>query len=459
MDARIWLLCSSVLAWIWIGRLAISDDLKLLQDDAPLSRIAFGSCANESAPQPIWGEVLNFDPQLFIWLGDNIYADRKRPAQLTGKERTYGLWKNAPRFWQASPDEMERKYFQAKNQPGYVELRKKAQVIGTWDDHDYGLDDSGKELSGKDISQKLLLDFLDEPVGSPRRSQEGVYASYTFGPSGKQIKAILLDTRYHRDPIFSDGDMLGEKQWAWLEQQLRGSEAQITIIGSSIQVLANFSATVQPLFYVESWSHFPKERSRLFNLISETNVSGLFFLSGDVHFCEITRYDCGVGYPLYEITSSGLTHAVESTVSPLWSFLIRFAAWITPTTMRVYNSNCRYRSCAYGKENFGTIVVDWDVEPVSITLELRDINGSRVAGTRMLLSQLQAGSSNIKGHPTDLIRHCTLEVDLPWLSKHFLAMFLAMVFMAALCVISLIFLSCLYCLGTLMRNAVKPKLA
>jgi alkaline phosphatase D len=65
-------------------------------------------------------------------------------------------------------------------------------VIGTWDDHDFGLNDAGKELEGKQTSQKLMLDFLDEPLDSPRRRQEGVYTSYTYGPAGKQIKVTCI---------------------------------------------------------------------------------------------------------------------------------------------------------------------------------------------------------------------------------------------------------------------------
>lgn len=31
----------------------------------PLSRIAFGSCANQNKPQPIWGPIVATEPQLF----------------------------------------------------------------------------------------------------------------------------------------------------------------------------------------------------------------------------------------------------------------------------------------------------------------------------------------------------------------------------------------------------------
>lgn len=81
-------------------------------------------------------------------------------------------------------------------------------------------------------------------------------------------------------------------------------------------------------------------------------VSGVIFLSGDVHFCEISRFDCGpVGYPIYDLTSSGLTQAVEELTNPLVAFVIRFAAWFVPNTMRVYNSQCRYKSCVYGMKH------------------------------------------------------------------------------------------------------------
>lgn len=75
---------------------------------------------------------------------------------------------------------------------------------------------------------------------------------------------------------------------------------------------------------------------------------GVIFISGDVHFGEITRYDCATSYPLYDITSSGLTQAVEKAVPWPFRALLRLLAWLTPTTMRVMGPNCRHKSCTYG---------------------------------------------------------------------------------------------------------------
>lgn len=79
--------------------------------------------------QPIWDAIANFHPQIFIWMGDNIYGDSKRPFKIFGPERTIGPWKNIPRFFPSSQEEMEAKYRKAKTSPGYSKLREQAEVL------------------------------------------------------------------------------------------------------------------------------------------------------------------------------------------------------------------------------------------------------------------------------------------------------------------------------------------
>src|SRR5687768_3604593 len=214
-----------------------------------LSRIAFGSCNREDLPQPLWNIIARHEPQLFVWLGDNIYGD------------TYDM------------RVMRRKYARQLRNPAYQRFITRVPIIGTWDDHDYGLNNGGNEFVARDESQRALLDFLGEPQASPRRRQAGVHAAYTYGPADKQIKVILLDTRYHRDRIGSNGTMLGQQQWEWLERELRESKAQIHLVVSSIQVIAEDHR-------FEKWAHFPRERKRLFDLIRNTRAPGVIMVSG-----------------------------------------------------------------------------------------------------------------------------------------------------------------------------------
>jgi len=159
----------------------------------------------------------------------------------------------------------------------------------------------------KQQSQKEFLSFIDEPSESERWKREGIYGSVVVGPVGKQTKIILLDTRYFRDSEdkgLSGGDILGERQWQWLRQELLGSLAQIHILVSGTQVLPHDKP------FLEKWANYPKSYNRLFHVLAETKPAGVVFLSGDIHYAEVMRKDCvGLGYPVYEITSSGLTHS------------------------------------------------------------------------------------------------------------------------------------------------------
>ena len=59
----------------------------------------------------------------------------------------------------------------------------------------------------------------------------------------------------------------------------------------------------------ESWQNFPKELEKLAQVIQRTQAKGVVFLSGDRHIGAIYKSQRGNNYPLYELTSSGMTHA------------------------------------------------------------------------------------------------------------------------------------------------------
>lgn len=217
--------------------------------------LAFGSCNRQQLDQPLWKPILKENPEVWVWLGDNIYADTQDMGQMAAD------------------------YTMQFNQPDYRKLRQSTQVVGIWDDHDYGINDGGKYFSKKDSSQQLLLDFLEEPSTSMRRRQLGAYAVHTFGSEDQQVKLFLLDTRYHRDTLFKknghyvpnrDGTLLGEAQWNWLEEELETNDAAITLIASSIQVIPEEHK-------FEKWANFPPERKRLLDLIRNTGQKGWCF--------------------------------------------------------------------------------------------------------------------------------------------------------------------------------------
>jgi len=302
---------------------------------AEITRIAVGSCNRTTLEQPIWDAVLGYDPQLWVWLGDNIYGDTEDMAVMRGK------------------------YEAQLAEPGYTALRRTAGVLGTWDDHDFGRNNAGREYPMRAESQQEALDFLGVPADDPRRTRAGLYSSQSYGPEGRRVKVILLDSRYHRDERGSDGTILGEEQWAWLEAELTGSAAQIHLIGNGIQFLPEDHR-------YEKWANFPAERRRLLDLIGRTGATGVVLLSGDRHLSEISRVeDEALAYPLFELTSSGLTHSYEDGGDEV-------------NRHRVGEN--------FTELSFGVIDIDWAAG--TLALEARDVAGEMARGVWLSFDEL-----------------------------------------------------------------------
>jgi len=294
---------------------------------APLSRIVFASCCHESKPAPIFQSILAYKPQLFIWMGDNIYGDSPNTAVL------------------------REKYQLQQFRPSYREICDLCPVIGTWDDHDFGANDAGKNYPNRVESQQAFLDFLREPANSKRRTQEGIYTTYLYGPEAQKIRFILLDTRYFRDDIGTNGDILGEAQWAWLEKTLKASKAEINVVVSSFQVIPEDHR-------FEKWANFANARKRLLDLLAQPAIPPVILLSGDRHLAEISQLPADAsGYPLTEITSSALTQSGGSNS--------------TEVNRHRLGEN-------YTQNNFGSLTIDWSRTPPIVTASIHNSDGAPV---------------------------------------------------------------------------------
>lgn len=299
--------------------------LSISQAQQSIQRIAFGSCSLHFGKQRIWKTIAEKEPDLWIWLGDIIYADTE------------------------DMEKMAAKYAQLDSNVNYSIFRNRIPVIATWDDHDFGGNNLGKFYPKKKESQQQFLSFFKEPKDSPRWQQEGIYTSYTYGQGDRKVKIFMLDTRYHRDDPWTDGDMLGEAQWVWLEQEFRNSDATINIIASSVQFVNEFKP-------FENWVKFPRSQQRLVDLIAATGLKGVFIISGDVHYADISKHTYPpMTYPLYDFTSSGLTHGNQ---------------------IAGFKNTYRMPNTRFGFRNFATIEFDW--EKRELEFRIHDRLGTRV---------------------------------------------------------------------------------
>ncbi|KHD87711.1 MAG: phosphodiesterase [Bdellovibrio sp. ArHS] len=296
--------------------------------EKPLQRIAFGSCANQDQPEPLWQDIREAQPDLFLFMGDNVYASH--PTQQPIAEQ----------------------YRKMDQIPEYLAIRKEVPFMATWDDHDFGQRDGGADFKGKDQARKDFLNYWAYVKNSLPPEQQGVYHAKIIGPKNKSVQVIMLDTRYFRSPLKEspgnegkaqdylpqdEGTILGEAQWQWLEAQLK-RPASVRFIVSSIQLIAK-----DPKY--EKWGNFPKERQRFFDLLKSTKAKNVILLSGDRHIASIAKMNLKNYGALYEITSSSINRANNYA-----------------------DADTHYVGPVYSKENFGLARIDWKKRTVTVDI-------------------------------------------------------------------------------------------
>jgi alkaline phosphatase D len=259
-------------------------------------------------------------------------------------------------------------------------LKQNVRLLATWDDHDYGWNDIGRHYPFKAQSKEIFLDFFGEPANSARRKHAGIYTSYYFKGKGKTLQLILLDNRTFRDNLrkyrgelhnddrffykldyfwheTEDSTLLGAEQWAWLENELK-QPADVRIIGSGSQFGISFNG-------YEAWANFPHEQKRMLDLIKKTKANGVVFITGDVHYAEVSRLQSPGMYPIYDVTSSGITST--------WHFA-------TPNTNRIEGPVM--------ENHFGLITIDWDKPDVEIKMEIWDVSNNQRIEYTVKLSEI-----------------------------------------------------------------------
>jgi len=319
-------------------------------EGAPITKVAFGSCYKpdgQTHGSDLWQHVRNNfgSSSVWNWLGDNMYQDTndsqaKRNAYNTARSNSY--------YTTYGPI-----------------AEPKIPTTGTWDDHDYGIENYGNNYECRQSSQNEFVYHFNVPDTDPRHpaygggQQEGIYSAYMFqsdtGAPG--IHLINLDARYHRSPTFTSygsceaasSTMLGATQWSWLENELN-RPSEVKIIGSGTQVLppthrgrslsnycaydgtgntfdaANLELGEGPAFEgtnYEAWAEIPQERTRMLKLVQESinagNAKQVIFISGDQHWAEmmvkeIPSRSGQAAVSVYEVTGSGIDQKWPFTV-------------------------------------------------------------------------------------------------------------------------------------------------
>lgn len=256
--------------------------------EPPAVRLAAGACCylNDGRfdrPGLPWGggegvfdAIVAQQPDLMLWLGDNVYL---REPEWTSREG------------------MNRRYRFHREHASLHRLWRSVPHVAIWDDHDFGPNDSDRSFVNKAWSRETFARYWPMPYAAP---EGGIYGQVTLG----DVDLFLLDDRSYRHPNrwpeTPDKGMYGQAQIEWLKGALLTSNASFKIVAGGGQFWNQASR-------FESLGKFPAEQAELRQWLEARRLKGVIFLSGDRHFGEMLRLERPGQAPLVELTTSPLT--------------------------------------------------------------------------------------------------------------------------------------------------------
>ena len=272
-----------------------SQELWQYRKDPKDFKIAIGSCSyyNDSLTDrpvmqgrspyggdyQIYESIHQKDPDLMVWLGDNLYYREPDWDSWTGI-----LYRNT----------------YARSNPHLQNLLGDVHHYAIWDDHDFGPNDADGSFYLKDKTKKAFELFWGNTGYGVPGLEGGITSTFTWNDA----QFFLLDNRYYRTANFrrtGERTVLGKDQLEWLINALRYSRAPFKFVCLGGQVLTTESK------YETYESLAPEERKWLIETIRKERIPGVIFLNGDRHHTELTQYDADGFYPMYDITISPLT--------------------------------------------------------------------------------------------------------------------------------------------------------
>jgi alkaline phosphatase D len=217
--------------------------------------------------QPAWTAMRSQNPAFNILHGDNVYADS------------------------TSPETLWRRYTQQRSVANHADVIANAPTYATWDDHDYGPNDSNGSEPGKADSLKTFKELWANPSYGTGTTP-GVFHTFTWG----NVQFIVLDDRYHRSPDSAAQtnakSQFGVAQRDWLFSQLKNSRSVFKVIVTGTTLVSSGA--------------YSNERKIIADYINDNDIYGVVYHVGDAHRVQLKVEDHGQGYPMVEIMSSGI---------------------------------------------------------------------------------------------------------------------------------------------------------
>ena len=321
------------------GQPALEGRLRTFGEGPVSFRAVFASCAATGSTSPVFTAMREQQPDLFVHMGDLHYEDIGRNA--------------VSRFREA--------YLTVHASATQSALFRSVPLAYTWDDHDFGPNDSDRTSPSRGAALEAYRLFVPHyPLADGPDAP--IHQAFSVG----RVRFLMTDVRSARSPRnVPDGQrtMLGERQLAWLEEQLEAARAAPLVMWvNTVPWITQRNESTR-----EGWAPYARERQRIADHIVRLGLTRrLVMLSGDAHMLAL---DDG-------------THSQYSTLpdAPARGFVVAHAA---PMDRRPTKKGGPY-SCPEVTQNGQYGVMDVDDDGTRVNVRLRGMRGSHeVPGMRL----------------------------------------------------------------------------
>lgn len=291
-----------------------------------------GVCRDAREGFPIFAHLLAERPDVFVGLGDMIYADDVcHPIGYYGNPQVPGEFGPA-----ADLDGFRAHWRYNREDPGLRVLLASTPYVAVWDDHEI-VNDAGPHHDTREappyragvpllpLARRAFVEW------NPLRPEQVLFRRLRWG---RHLELFVLDTRSYRDPNGAPDTatvpktLLGTAQRRWLEQKLAASNATWKVIVSSVPLaIPTGSLETGRDGWADDGSDggFERELLALLEQLRHAEVRNLVWLTTDVHFAAAFRhtpFDDAPWFRLYEFASGPLNAGlfpnprVDATLNP-----------------------------------------------------------------------------------------------------------------------------------------------
>lgn len=290
-------------------------------------------------PFRIYDRILEQNPAFFILLGDTVYADHPK----TDAARTL-------------------RGFRAKHRQNREDIHlqnflARVPVYAMWDDHEVA-NNFNRTHPLIRPGRQAFREYW--PVQSPRPDPSVLHRTMSWGP---MVDLFMLDCRQYRsrqrDPDGPGKTMLGATQKAWFKEAIRQSTATFKFVISSVPFLGWKNS--------DKWAGYANERNELLHFFRSEAISGVIFLSADMHMARHLTHANGIN---------------DFTTGPLAT---RTLCENSPGQQRRMAAINGFITC--DALNYGLVSVRPDLDPPEVEVQVRDATNTVLYQTHIVATQ------------------------------------------------------------------------